>query len=405
MKFSKSFYKSGFSLFILTICALGCSLFSSKTGDAEAVFATTEVGTPEGEKVTRHIGPAGGTLSSPDGRLTLTVPPAVLTETITLSIQPVTNKAGGGLGLAYRLEPSGKTFTTPVQIAVHYDDHDLQGTVPAALSIAYQDERGAWHEQKSLSQTVDTFTVATTHFSDWAFLVKMRLSPATATVAVGERLSIVLLGCAQPKLTFWEKLYKVKGDTYSDPDLHCRFGTMDKVPYRWLVDIGTIEDGVNPVWYTAPQKKPTPNVATIVFPYSAVDQHAWTKDDSSRKGMFTSQITIVDRGYRATGKPADVDWSGAICSLEKPFTVSGSVINYKLNFTPSSPTGGTAAIAGAGMSVVAMGSGTYKVEGADTDKPRIALTQSTVGHSPVGSRTGNGTIYIDLVPLETNEGN
>jgi hypothetical protein len=39
-------------LLVLTIGAFGCGLFSSKTGDAEMVFAATEIGTPEGDKVT-----------------------------------------------------------------------------------------------------------------------------------------------------------------------------------------------------------------------------------------------------------------------------------------------------------------------------------------------------------------
>ena len=76
--------------FILTIVTLGCGLFSSKTGDAEVLFPSTEIGTPEGNKVTTDIGPAGGILSSPDSRLTLTVPPNALTETIAFTIQPIT---------------------------------------------------------------------------------------------------------------------------------------------------------------------------------------------------------------------------------------------------------------------------------------------------------------------------
>ncbi len=79
---------------LLFIGALGCNLFSRNGSDAEAVFAATEVGTPEGDKVARDIGPGGGTLASPDGRMTLTVPPNALSETITFSIQPITNKAG-----------------------------------------------------------------------------------------------------------------------------------------------------------------------------------------------------------------------------------------------------------------------------------------------------------------------
>jgi hypothetical protein len=135
---------------VLTIGALGYVLFSRKAGDTEVVFAATEVGTPEGSNVTKNIGPAGGTLASPDGRLTLTVPPNALAETVPFSIQPITNKAVGGLGLAYRLEPDGMTFTTPLQLAVRYDEHDLKGTIPEALSLAYQDKQGRWHLQKSL---------------------------------------------------------------------------------------------------------------------------------------------------------------------------------------------------------------------------------------------------------------
>src|SRR5713101_6531496 len=151
---------------ILIIGAVAYRLYSSKTSD-EVVFAATEVGTPVGDKVTKDIGPAGGTLVSPDGRLTLTVPPNALTETLPFAIQPVTNKFEAGLGLSYRLEPEGKTFATPLDISVHYDDHDLEGTFPEALSIAYQDKDGAWHMQQAIELNKDkkTVTLPATHFS------------------------------------------------------------------------------------------------------------------------------------------------------------------------------------------------------------------------------------------------
>ena len=109
------------------------------------------------------------------------------------------------------------------------------------------------------------------------------------------------------------------------------------------------------------------------------------------------------QGYRASGQTADLVYSGVICSLEKPFTVNGSVINYKFEFTPSSATAGTVKISGAGLMVTSAGGGTYTIEGAETDKPRIAMAASALGTSPVGSRTGRGTMYIDLVPLDTDE--
>src|SRR5437660_5954425 len=91
---------------VLVIGALGYVLFLRRAGNTEVVFPATEVGTPQGPKVTKDIGPAGGSIVSPDGRLTLTVPQNALTETVKFEIQPITNKAQGGLGGAYRLEPS-----------------------------------------------------------------------------------------------------------------------------------------------------------------------------------------------------------------------------------------------------------------------------------------------------------
>lgn len=108
-------------------------------------------------------------------------------------------------------------------------------------------------------------------------------------------------------------------------------------------------------------------------------------------------------GYKATGQTADLAYSGVICSLERPFTVFGSIINYKFEFTPTSATGGTATITAAGMMVTSEGGGNYTIERADTDDPRIAFAATAVGHSPVGSKTGSGILYIDLVPLDTDE--
>ena len=79
-------------------------------------------------------------------------------------------------------------------------------------------------------------------------------------------------------------------------------------------------------------------------------------------------------------------------------------MNYIFNFTPSSSSAGTVDIAGSGYLVTAKGSGTYTIEGRDSDKPRIAMTATTTGHIPVGSATGKGTgDFVELVPLDTNE--
>jgi hypothetical protein len=129
---------------VFAIFGSACSLISDK-GGKEIVFPATEVGTPVGDKVSKEIGPAGGTLISPDGRITLTVPPNAVSEATSFSMQPISNTAVNGMGLGYRLEPSGKTFNVPLQIAVRYDEKDMEGTFAEALTLAYQDEKGAWH--------------------------------------------------------------------------------------------------------------------------------------------------------------------------------------------------------------------------------------------------------------------
>jgi hypothetical protein len=146
---------------IISVGALSYYLFLSKVSSGEMVFAPTEVGTPEGPNVTKNIGSAGGTPSSPDGRLTLTVPQSALTETVSFSIQPITNKSEGGLGLAYRLEPNGQTFATPVEITFKYTNGDLEGTAAEFLGAAYQDRERRWHILNSIhvDQPSGTLTV------------------------------------------------------------------------------------------------------------------------------------------------------------------------------------------------------------------------------------------------------
>jgi hypothetical protein len=121
------------------------------------------------------------------------------------------------------------------------------------------------------------------------------------------------------------------------------------------------------------------------------------------KAVKEAREKYCKRGFRATGQTADLRYSGTICDLEKPFTVNGSIYNYKFNFLPTSSTAGAWTTSMSGPSVTGEGGGTYKIEGADTDHPKIAMTGTTTGHTPIGSRSGGGTVYVDLVPLEGNE--
>jgi len=390
-------------LFILIFGVLGCGLFSSKTRDAEVVFAPTEVGTPEGNKVSKDMGPAGGTLASPDGRLTLTVPQNAIAETVTFAVQPVTNKFDGGLGSSYRLEPVGKTFTNPLEISIRYDDHDLEGTVPEVLSLAYQDKEGAWHMQKVIKLDKDkkTITVSTTHFSIWSLIFRTKLSPSKATLRVGERLDISMMRCKGPGFI----------DKFLDSSVNCTagWGYGDK----WkLLGEGKLTQDYPRMVYTAPARKPTPNVATVV--YSHLEEEECPDYDHSKgecyiwvPQTYKSEITILDRGYRATGSDGPVVYSGVICSLEKPFTVTGThpIFIFPFKFEPSSATAGTASYKTGSSGISASGSGSYTIVGLDTDTPRILLQSHSTATNPVITTSGGGTATINLAPLKTDECN
>jgi hypothetical protein len=80
-------------------------LLSRHAGETEEVFAPTKVGTsPLATQVTKDIGPEGGTLTSADGKLTITVPKGAVARNTRFSIQPITSENDMGVGGGYRLE-------------------------------------------------------------------------------------------------------------------------------------------------------------------------------------------------------------------------------------------------------------------------------------------------------------
>ncbi len=400
-------------LFIVAISTLGCSLLSSKFGDAEITFAKTDVGTPTGPATMKSIGPAGGSISSPDGRITVNVPPNDVPGDVQFSIQPITNQAQGGLGNAYRLEPNGQKFTTPVEISLKYDDHDLEGTVPEFLAVTYQNKDGSWQSLKTtnIDEEGKTFTVSTTHFTDFEFLAKIRISPASATIRVGESIKLELIGCV-PEKGFWDR------HAFS---AWCNLdGVESRIKPDWLADIGMFQNIVNEpnhtVVFVAPSKKPSPSVATIGIAYHVrdfVDKGDLLPSTIHKSGIFTAHITIVDRGYKVSGTSHDETYTGVVCDLEKPFTVKGAgLADFAFNFTPSSPMSGTVAYnAGytpGGASAYEAGKGSYTVTGTDTEQPRITLNLTSGGSITARGRTFNipsaaSSVFMDLTPIEGNE--
>lgn len=124
--------------------------------------------------------------------------------------------------------------------------------------------------------------------------------------------------------------------------------------------------GASPgVIYTAPAKKPTPNTAYVGFTYEFKE---WDSTGHSHVIFSIPQttITIIDRGYRATGRNGDIVFSGVICSLDKPFIVNASWLTpIETKFDPAA---GTWAFSTKYAMLSYSGNGTFTIEGADSSK-------------------------------------
>ena len=111
--------------------------------------------------------------------------------------------------------------------------------------------------------------------------------------------------------------------------------------------------------------------------------------------------------YKATGQTADVVYSGEICSLEKPFTITGTIpslgIVYPFKFVPTSDTAGTFSFYTKWKIAVLEGSGTYTIKGTGTDNPRILIEASSSGTIPTGTVSGGGQAEINLVRIDNAE--
>ena len=388
------------SIGVLVIGVLAYFLFSGKSGGAEVVFAATEVGTPVGDKVNKSIGPAGGTLVSPDGRLTLTVPPNALTEFVEFSIQPITNKMETGIGNGYRLEPSGRTFMIPLKLSVHFDEKDIEGTVPEALTVAYQDKDGAWHEQKTakVDQVAKTITIPTTHFTDFSFFARMQISPAEATVGAGKMIAIKAIECNEPSR--WDRLM-------GHPPVCGQPGHSLEAKWKLRGPGKIIDGGAYRAAYLAPDSKPTPNVVWVDLLLELDTLDPETGATVTAQKTFSAKITITGKSYKASGTAGDTVVSGVICDLDKSFKLqTNNPFLEGLEFTPSSPSFGNWEIS-TKNGVVGGGGGQYVLEGPADNRIGITLNGFSSGYGQGSGRrtptlSGGGTMHLTLTPLTLN---
>ncbi len=285
-------------LLIVPVLVLSLSCGGSKNSPTSSspnppAAETTPVGAPNGDAATARIGPSGGSLSTPDGRLTLVVPAGAVAADTTFSILQITNNAFGGLGGAFRLGPAGARFSLPVTLTYQMADSDRQACTVQGTGLAWQDSLGYWNWDPNLSyqDSARTASVTVQHFSDYAPARWTMLSPRSATVRVGKYVSLHLTSC-----------YPVKsGNGNGGRGCNCSGYGSDSKAVEWAVNgivggndqVGTFAStGDDDATYDAPAHAPSPNTVAV----SARLANGSTPQ--TQNVQVFSQITIEDPSTR-----------------------------------------------------------------------------------------------------------
>ncbi|BDP44029.1 hypothetical protein DAETH_39980 (plasmid) [Deinococcus aetherius] len=263
-------HKKMIGLWLLSAALVACNTPSggNPLPNPPAPAPTFPAGTPTGEATRTTVGPEGGTVTSADGRLKVSIPAGALSSPTEITVQPITSTAPNGKGSAYRLGPEGTTFKQPVGLSFQYDE--AQESSASALVVATQDRQGTWQAKLGTAQDrgANTLTVSTTHFSDWTWAEAYQLDPGQATVKLGQTVKLTLVRCVADETTG-------EGDDLIAPLTRtCAPYTLTPFTRNWAVNgtaggsaaVGTVskdEGDVSSGTYRAPASKPSVNPVAV----------------------------------------------------------------------------------------------------------------------------------------------
>lgn len=239
-----------------------------------------------GTAKTQSIGAAGGTISSDDGTVSLTVPAGAVSADTMFTITPIV-PMGPGAVVAYRIGPEGTTFTSAATIKFTAKESQLVGTDINGMRVAYQDSERRW--RAFTDPTIDgrSLSVKTTHLSDWSLLYGWQLRPPKANVDVSKTVDLSVRYChsVPPPADENEPVGLVAA---------CQDEELAPLLSNWAVNgvnggsstTGTIEGGSPDAVYTAPSSKPSPNTVAISVEFNP---------PAKGKTTLISNITIGGR--------------------------------------------------------------------------------------------------------------
>lgn len=286
------------SLLIGSLAA--CKKNDDKPAEEEVSRPATvfEKGAPVGAAVTKLIGPAGGILTTPDGRISMTILPASIIDAIEFSIQPVMSTLPlSGDTLCYQLQPSNVKFAKPVIIQFKYADVDEDGSHPELLNVAYQDEEGHWFGKQSteLDSIHKILTVTSTHFSTWGVYRSFALALDQSSLQEGQDANIWIRTVDSDK-----DIPETDGASLISPMIGIKDYKTSKNISGWKVHgLGTLtpsSDKVNAI-LKAPDKITKSSTSTVEVTLS----NLFDKKDPTRPGK-TGQMILTRKVKLIAGK-------------------------------------------------------------------------------------------------------
>jgi hypothetical protein len=275
----------------------------------------TPIGKPTGESVSVKMNKEGGSIKSRDGRAELIIPEGALSAKTTISIQPISNNAPGGVGSGYEFEPSGITFNKPVQIIFHYTKEELNGTLAGFKNMATQHKYGKWYKLKNIlvDTTAKTITGSIKHFSSYVSFDEIKVSPVHTRVKVGKSIYPVVTYNSIPDdgMDDLAPLPTAKpSPTNGEDDLAPLPTPQKKFPsLKWFINgipngnsmTGTIKIlDSRLAKYTAPFIVPDANPVAVTAELKGMGFKDNVTGTTFKDLTLVSNVTIYDKAYQIT---------------------------------------------------------------------------------------------------------
>ena len=170
-------------------CALllsaACGGGSSPSPTPAEPPSATGKGTPIGHPVAMKIGVAGGSLTSDDGVLTVSVPAGAVSADVDITVQVITNTAPSPVGNAYRIAaPAGTVFAAPIALVFAPPPDAPALTVLTVATWSALDATGTWGfwvRQQSVTRDATAATLATIRERTDALTGRTSAAQSTAT--------------------------------------------------------------------------------------------------------------------------------------------------------------------------------------------------------------------------------